>query len=322
MKRFFCAAVIGSAFALVVPASGAGAQAAIGAEAETTRLPFLPPLATPIRYRISVTKSGGEKGPLTTSMISTYRFDRKGEGYRLTVAAENADMGDLGKLPMSPAMRERLSTLMKLPLVVAVSGDAEIQGIENDVEYVGAFSGWIDTLAAEMEKSPDAAQRAMAKPVVDMLRSVPKEVWTERLLENVQPVLEFAGTELAEGEPFSTEIESEGPAGRPLTQRISFTLEGVIGASAEITLRSDTDPEQLTAAFRPMMSQMKAAVPDAGEADSFGDFVGMTQQVRGSYRVATADGLLDSFRSEEIMEMTGSRGKQKRVTAKTIERIR
>jgi hypothetical protein len=322
MKRFFCAAVIGSALALTVPASFAGAQAPAAAEARTTQLPFLPPIATPIRYRITISKSGGETSPPPVSMAYTYRFDRKEDGYRLTVAAENADLGDFGKLPLSPAMREKLSTLMKLPLVVDVSGDAEIQGIENGDEYVGAFSGWIDTLAAELEKNPDAGQKALAKPIVDMLRSVPREAWTERLLENVQPVLEFAGTELAQGEPFSTEIEAEGPGGQPLTQRISFTLEGVTGASAEITLRSDTDPEQLAAAFRPMMAQIKAAIPDSGEADPFGDFVGITQQVRGSYRVATADGLLDSLRSEEIMEMTGSRGKQTRVTTKTIERIK
>lgn len=322
MQRFFRAAAAASVLALAVPASGAGA-AAIAAEAlaETTRLPFQPPIDAPIRYRLTQSKSAGGRPATTASLVYSYRFERNGDAFRLTVTPEKADMMDFDRMPMSAATRERLAAFSKMPLVILLSRDAEVAGIANEAAYLGAFRGWIDALAAEMEKISDPQQREMAKPAVEMLRSLPAEAWVARLLENVQPVLEFAATELAKGEALTGDVEMDGPGGETVTQHLSYTLEKVAAGTAEISLRSEADPEQLTATFKPLFAQIRAAAPDQG-ADPFGELVSVTRQTRGTYRVSTTDGLLDSFRSEETLELKGSGGSEKTVETKTIERLR
>jgi hypothetical protein len=216
-------------------------------------------------------------------------------------------------------MTESMIEVLKLPLILKLAADGEFQELENQAEYAAAMDKLFDSTMKLLPANASAEQKALAKTVADVVRSVPMESRVAKFIESVQPVLEFGGTSLTPGETFKTEQEVEGIGGAPLTRNLTIRLDRVDGGTAHYTMVNTAAPEQYTSMIRKFYASLMAADPalaaEGGEVSRAGS------EQRATYRVSTSDGLLQSYRSVETTEIVATKATTRKIVTRTVERV-
>jgi hypothetical protein len=166
-----------------------------------------------------------------------------------------------------------------------------------------------------------AEHKALTATIVASMRSMPMESWMAKLMEAVQPVIEFAGTEFPVGETLEVESEVTALNGAVLPRNMTVELQRVAGGRAHFETIDTADPAALTAMMSRLFEQMAAAggVEDRKE---LGEIKGASQVRRSAYRLSLEDGLLESYRLVDTTEFTTSAGTERKSSVTTIERMK
>ena len=295
----------------------ASATAPPRAAAAAVELPFSPPLGRTIRYRHTQAMEGSGRSS-SLSMTYGYRFDKAGDGFRLTVTALPEGASGTPVTGVPAPMTDSMIEVLKLPLILKLAADGEFQELENQAEYAAAVDRLFETTMKLVPANAPAEQKAMAKTVAEMVRSVPMESRVAKFVESVQPILEFGGTALTPGETLRTEMEVEGMGGAPLIRNVTIRLERVDAGAAHYTMVNTVPPEQYTGMIRKFFASLAASAPAvAAEA---GEVSRASSEQRGTYRVSTADGLLQSYRSVETTEIVTAKETTRKIVTRAIDR--
>jgi hypothetical protein len=321
MKRV-CSPSIAAILLAIAPLAAGEAAPAIAAQGESAIIPFAPP--TSVLYKVTIARQSGERVEGPQSISYEYRFEPAGEGYRLTITPQFAGSVAFEAVDLPEATRKQLEALVRAPMVLAVSAGAELGGMENEAQYLANWRRTIDALGEGLRKG-DPHSAAAAGAFASMMRQIPPETTIAKALENVQPVLEFAGTEMAPGEELSTRVDAPGLRGDTIAADLTIRRSSGTRESAAFSVTVRSDPEQLAASLRPVLGEMVGQMGAPAEAAQMLDAAAVSRERRARYLVSRADGLLDSYRATEIIEIQVSGGgkaqQQRRTTTVEIARI-
>lgn len=309
--------------ALAAPAVFATAFAAPApvAQGQIVQIPFHPPVGKVLRFRHSKVAEGSEtKGSFPASVVYSYRFDKTAEGFNLTVSPELPP----GALPIPADLAgefgDRIFELVRLPLILKLGADGEFMGLQNEKEYAAAIDKMLTSLASVVPDDAPAERKAAAQALIRAVRSMPMESWIAKFMESVQPVVEFAGTEFALGEPVQMESEVTGPNGVIIPRTVAVTLKRTDGDTAHILAVDTASPEAFSRMMRELMVQLVQAGGEEAKKE-LGRFKQASQERRSTYRVSTRDGMLQSYELVDTTEVVTADGTNHRVRKASIERM-
>lgn len=303
------------AAALLVAAAQAplsAAQPASGTPGEgaSVAVPFDPPLGVPLRYRIEEEREGDGRAARLAYSVSI-QFEGFEQGFKLRVTPLETD---LPPLPASPAT-DRITQYLTRPYTLLLSGDGEIVGMENAPDY---WSSIIELIDSGMQRPPDSADsQAAARALVAMLRNMPPEVRLALLTRSFAALAEFANVEMRLGQPIDTSIDTPSPLGGTFRQSVNVTLERVAEGRAHFTAEYFVPGEQLEPMIQPLMRQMGRV----GEVFLNGN-PEMSRRTAQTSEVSLATGLTERYRSTETLLIEVAGQSMRRVTIRTIERVR
>ena len=282
------------AAAALAPVAPAAAQEA----GETVAIPFAPPVGQKLTYRLGRTIS--EDGAATKRGETRLEvgFRRAGTGYVMdaTILPDN--------LPPEIAADPAFAALT-LPMSFRVNADGEITGIDDEAQYWAAF----EQLVQKTEKPADAASRRAA---VEALRKLPDENRLAMLSANVAPLLALSASEFPLGEALEGEQEGMTPVG-PVPQQVRVTLERVASGRAHVTSVTTTSAAAFEAAMRAFIDRAKGAPLGAGKF--------LSLELRDTYEVSMATGLVERQVSQTTAEMEVDGKRSRMVRTNTVERL-
>ena len=192
---------------LALPDHGRAAKPSSHVQARKISVPFKPPIAGPVRYRSEIVEVKGEERS-TLWNVSALMFARTGDGYRLTVTPEQT--GFEHPDPLKRAVMTRASDLMSKPYVVKLSETGEIIGLENEVAFWNEIFVELErAIVAELPETGagDTTSNPM-KAAFDTMRNASSEARLAMLTEEIVPILEAGGLELAENEAIEGKAEA------------------------------------------------------------------------------------------------------------------
>jgi hypothetical protein len=315
-----CAASLLPAAAQAVPSTEAVAdQHGLVAE-----IPFDPPLGQELRYRYQEAIEDDGKTTLRWD-TSSYRFERNGDGFLLTVSpiASGSNESD----PLWQAVEKRLGELVSRPFVLELSASGEILALRDEALYwekiFEALEGAIAESAPEEFKDP-GAKVAFAN-YLDMMREIPAENRLGLLVQEIAPLLEFGDTGSVVGEPVEADLEGHSPFGGKLTRRVRISLERVKDGIAHLSIRTTIPRDELQTAAANLLSRMAEGTDAAEELVKSEEVLRAMEQLRyaslAEYEVDVEDGMLVRYRSTETIELAVGEEKDRKVTTQTIARI-
>lgn len=315
VKHFFMAAALAAATAPGAPAGAASAAVQDAADAQVLRIPFDPPLGTPLRYRYQ--QSDGTGAP-AKAMIVSLRFEKAGEGWRLT--ATHSPAGHDGAAPpalpgSAPGGAAATANWFAMPLVLRLGADGEILGVENQAEYGAAILRAQEAMFEEGMRGASPEKRAQGEAILEMLRATPIQDHIDTVIGRLAPILEFGGVELMRDEPTTAELAEEASDGRPFTRHVSIEVERIEDGRADLVMTVTTPGEDFMIATAPMVAKTDAVVPGEPQLE------GGSMTTRGTYRLGTDDGMLHRFTGVTTMEMKVGGQTTRSVEQESLERL-
>lgn len=292
------------------------------AAGETVAIPFDPPIDENVRYRWEIVDE--REGSTTMSWsINSYSFEGIEDGYRLTVTPVSSGSNEKDALKLS-AMK-RLAELTKRPFVLRLNESAEI------VELVRSDEYWADIFKAvsaslSEDKSIESQKQARAiRSVMALLEGMPAEAKLAKLTESIQPVVEFAFTEMTRGEPIHATIDTTSPFGGTLKQNIVISLTAVRDGFAHLTIRYDVPREELEKLTRALLDGVGKEALSASEREkikaSIATLKDFKSETVADYKIWLEDGMLENFQStQRITVREGDRPKV-RVKTQSLKRL-
>lgn len=287
----------GATFALaafsVVVAAQASAATNLQDEAKTVNIGFEPELGKIVRYRITRTKNGKR-----FEYFYNCRFERNGGSYRLTVTPDFPTVGaaTVPVAELSPDMAESFETLVRMPIVLNVSAEAEVTGVANEAEFSAGIRKMMASITSGISRVANPEHRAWATNFVASLNAMPMDSWHSKFLETVNPVVEFAALDMEVGKAVEFSSEVVGPGGTPLTRNVTIRLDKAERGTASISMTDTAD----RAAMLNILSRMMAGAPVPKDSPKL---TRASQQTRATYEVAIRDGKLRRYEAEKKTEM-------------------
>jgi len=283
-------------------------------------IPFDPPLGESLTYRSQkVVEKDGIKGMLTT--VETYRFDEDGDGYRLVVTPKSIEDDD--EHPMMKAIAAALGELMMRPYAFQVSEDGELgEMIDQDVYWNAMFDALAKTNYTTRDgKSLDPKHKPMLDKYVNSMRGMPAEARTALMAEGSQPLLTFAGTAIAIGSTVQNKVEVPSPFGGRIARDVSIKLDRVDGKVAHFKMTDTIPRAELEAAVKAMFSKLDKDMA-AKLAPKIAEMAQFSSDTTSEYAVSLSDGLLENYKSIETIVAVSEGKPTRRVTTKTLTRVR
>ncbi|MES2903678.1 MAG: hypothetical protein V4696_05780 [Pseudomonadota bacterium] len=281
-------------------------------------IPFTPPVGEKIRYRWQKTDSKDGKSRLSWEIYDA-SFEKAGKGYRLTITP--IDGGTDGKKSAAQiAFEKKLKELTKRPFIVEVSEDASISSVVDEARFWGDIERAMTTTVAG---TPDQNERKAIQFVRAFFTDMSAEARTSLLIKDLQPLMEFAATDLEEAAdilPF--EFETTSAFNTKITMEGTVSVLGFDDDVAVFSLVSRLSPESLRKATAELLSKLPVDWEKMTEAQAAIDAVKhMRHENRNEYVVSRKDGMLLKFTSTEEVSVEAEGKTDHRITTKTLTRI-
>ena len=260
--------------------------------------PFDPPINTPTRYLFEKIQ---EKDGKSTRSWTTYDavFAERPEGYRLTITPIDSG-NDRERDKMSEAIYKRLNRIENRPFVVEIGDDLRISGIV-DIDRL-----WNEIVTAVRETAKDPAlgkkDRDIASFTAEFLLNMPKEARLAKLLEPVQPLVEFAGVQIDDAsKPIPFETETASPLGGKIKMDGTISVLKADDAETEFAIVSQISRESLDAMLKVAVGQTdkhfgNSQPQSQPQLDKIVAALNRFEIVdRANYRLATENGMLIAY---------------------------
>jgi hypothetical protein len=298
---FAAAAMLGGLSACSESGNGTAASA------ETLAIPFNPPLDRALASRISKSETRpGQPAQPPMSIDFNIRFERAGDGYRMTVTHI-----------VPPALRgaqyASMAALLARPIVMRVDGEGNLVSMENEAAYWASIE---QAMAPMLEQGGDPRAAAAARGLLRDMRNMPDEERLAKIGENFVPILGFAGDELARGASRREPRTVQTPLG-PLNREVVVTIDKVEDGIAYVTSVVTVPPQQMEQAMRQLLSRLG---PDAAQVAGQLRVLSFEQRERGEVSVET--GLARRFELQRTMEMEAQGQRGRSTTTQTVELVR
>jgi len=308
-KLGILAAVALAAIAVAAPAKQQTAPTGVAAQPSATSvtIPFSPPVGVPLRYRFTKTMFGPAERTITLDF--TARFDRAGDGYRMTVAYQ---------LPPAAGARSRDPALLVLqrPLSLRIGADGTLLSLDDEPAYWAGVEALLARMVAEDGGGTPEGREAMRRIVADM-RGLPEDVRVEKLAENFLPLIAMSGAELIISEPVTWTGETETIFG-PLTANQTLTLDRVADGIAYIKSETTVPREDMDEAMRTMFARLTP--PGAGRPVP-PDFRFHSAENSEISEVAIETGLTRRYRATRTIDLEAQGQRQRGGTVISLERL-
>jgi hypothetical protein len=216
---------------------------------EAVALPFRPPLARPLIYRFTREKT--QHGS-TIAAWSEFRFTftPDGAGYRMHVEPMAAGIDH------QPAASQRqfqsLFLRVNLPYTARLGADGQLLGLVDEEAY------W-DRVVANSRAVVAALRQTTPQEVASATQffdGMNPEARRSLLLEQVLPLLSFAGTEHRIGNPERSAAEIPGFFGTILQATVTTTLSFANEEEAAFSVAASVPRDQLIAAATAFLERM------------------------------------------------------------------
>ena len=308
---FVLAATLGS-----LPAGAAPTTADIVAIEGPLAIPFNPPTDRPLRYRWQEVKEKDGKSERSWQIYDA-KFSKSANGYELTITPiDNGDDGD--KSEAQKAVQKRLADLMRKPYVVELAKDGSIRAIVNEDKYFGEI---VKAFQAALEESRDETDRKVLQFGVNMIQGLSPEARHNLMIEDIQPLVEFAATDFEEAADilqFDFEAESLFNSKMPMDGTIS-----VLGADDDIAVFSIVSrlaPEGAKKATAELLVKLAPELATSASAKMNAAIAGMRfdHETRSEYAVSRHDGTLINFTSSEKINVEAEGKTERRITTKSL----
>jgi hypothetical protein len=310
--------------AVLLAASSASTSTAnlnSGAAAESATIAFDPPVDKPLRYRWEKTVAGDGKSTTHWS-VDEYRFQPSEDGYKLSVSPVSTGTNESD--PQRLAFMKKLSDLTRFPFVLNVNEDAEIVALERADEVWAMLFKTLRNHVADRSKAGSPEVKAV-EAVIAAYERMPAETRLAHLTETVKPLLEFASTKTTVGEPMVAKLEAASPFGT-VHHDVAVTLNRVTNGVAHLSLRASLPRADFDKIMRGVLdgvaSQAMAPAELAKLKAQFSGLEDYRHETQAEYEVSVKDGILERLRSTETVELTFEGKSERRVTTRSLSRIR
>jgi hypothetical protein len=298
---------------LAVPNTEAGVETAV--------IPFDPPLGESLRYRSERSLQKDGKTKLIWD-INDYSFQETDDGYSLTVTPVSGGSNETD--PEAIAFMKLLADLSRIPYVVRINGEAEIVGLDSGDEFWSKLTSALKSALGEKAKRPE--QTKALQGVISLYENMPAENRLALLTEPVSPLISMSLTETAIGKPVVASIETESPFGGTLKRQVTISLTRVDGDFAYLTARTTTpgaEVEKLTMKLLNRMGVNFNGPEKAKERDAaIATLRAMKVETVSYYKIALADGMLETFQSTETVDAIVDGKQVGRVKTHALTRLR
>jgi hypothetical protein len=281
---------------------------------------FEPPIGENLTYHSQkIVEKDGVKQTLKT--VEIYRFEEDDDGYRLVVTPKSIQDDD--ESPMMKAIFAAAGDLMMRPYTFRVSEDGELgEMVDQDVYWNDMFDALAKATFTTSEGKPfDPKQKQMLDNYMNSMRGMSAEARTALMAEGSQPVLAFAGTAIAIGSTIKNKVEVPSPFGGRIARDVTIKLDRVDGKLAYFTMTDTIPRAELEAAVKAMFSKLDKDMA-AKLAPKMAEMAQFSSDVTSEYEVCLGDGLLEDYKSVETIVAVSEGKTNRRVTTKTLSRIR
>ncbi len=291
-------------------------------DSEAVEIPFDPPEGESITYRTQATETRDGVTIMRWS-VDRVRFERTDEGYKLIVESESS--GSNEQDPRKLRAMKAVDDLTRKPFVLRLNEDAEIVELEQADEY---WARIIDALRGALTtpgQTPTPEETKAIASVADLFEKMPAESRLAQLTAPLQPLVEFAYFSMETSEPFRAQVESPSPYGATLKQNVVISLSKVDRGIAYLTVRSSIPREELEKLSNAFISRLGGATSDADRVKLAAALAAMKDfqsETVADYRVALADGMLESFDSRQTITAVDNNRKNERIRTWSLARVR
>lgn len=280
-------------------------------------IPFNPPTDRSLRYRWQEVKEEDGKSERSWHIYDA-RFSKAADGFELRITPiENGDDGD--KSEAQKAVEKRLEGLIRKPYVVDLAEDGSIRSIVDEDKY---FREIVTAFEAALAESRDERDRKVLQFGVNMIKGLSAEARHNLMVEDLQPLAEFAAVDLEEAADilqFEFEAESIFNTKMPMDGTIS-----VLGADDDVAVFSIVSrlaPEGVRKATANLMEKLLVdQATDASKAKMNSAIADMRidHETRSEYLVSRHDGTLINFTSSEKIIVDADGKSERRTTTKSL----
>jgi len=304
----------------LAPATAAPTTADIAAIEGPLAIPFNPPTDRPLRYRWQEVKEKDGKSERSWE-ISDVNFSKSADGYAMTITPiDNGDDGD--KSEAQKAVEKRLADLMRRPYVVDLAKDGSIRAIVDEDKY---FREIVAAFESALAESRDETDQKVLQFGLNMIRGLSAEARHSLMVEDIQPLIEFGGTDFEEAadiRQFEFEAESLFNSKMPMDGTVS-----VLGADDDVAVFSivariaPEGAKKATAALLEKLVPDQATGASKAKMDTAIAALRFDHEARSEYAVSRVDGTLVNFTSSEKISVEADGKSERRTTTKTINLI-
>ncbi|QDX26645.1 hypothetical protein FPZ54_11850 [Sphingomonas suaedae] len=236
-----------------------GPQAAQPVEVQRVETRFAPPVDSPQRFRLTVTKRNQ-----TQSWIEEVRFERTDEGY---VAHWRMDAASLPAAMKHPLLIPMIRPFTGTPLAFDLDDEGSLAGVRDwEERRTQLLKSVEDSRPLILADSGADAQKADAVlgAVRAMFARLDARGGASVILKNLAPIFGWGGYALTLGEAVSGAEMIEIPLlGTEIERRTTITLASVQSGVARIMIRSEFDGSALRAAIAPIRTMVENGDPAA-----------------------------------------------------------
>ncbi|HEX8215922.1 MAG TPA: hypothetical protein VF577_00535 [Allosphingosinicella sp.] len=307
IRKLSILAAAATALSAAVPAQRQSSATPTAASASTVSIPFAPPIGVLLRYRIAKTTFGPAERSVTLEF--TARFERAGEGYRMTVAYQLP-------APVRSGAADPALVFLQRPLTLRLGGDGTLVAIEDEQAYWAGVEALLERMVAQDGPETPGGREAMRRIIADM-RGLPDEARIEKLAENFMPVIAMTGTELTIGAPLRWTGQTATIFG-PMTSDVTVSLDRVEGGIAYVSATTTVPREEMERAMRAMFARI--VPPGTGRAIPQ-DFRFHSVENSESSEVAIETGLARRYRAARTVDVEAEGQRQRGGTIFILERI-
>lgn len=324
--RTAAVAALGLIFATSASQAVPVAETKAETEASIAYMPFDPPLETPLRYRWEKIVSKDGKTEVEWD-ISSYTFRRTEDGFSLTVMSLESGSNETD--PTWLAVEERLKPLLSQPFILQLSVDGRIIGLDDADRYWNTIFRALEEGFVEFGndgKPLKPEERKILVRVLSVFRDMSPEARLSLLTESIQPVLEFAETEVGD-QPLIATIESASPFGGMLEHEIRITLDRMEQDLALLSVHSSISPEGLRNLTNLVVGRLAALANNPLEATERKEVEAATAAMKiqhetgARYRVSTVSGLAHHYEATETMSVEAPGTATRKVTVRSLKRL-
>lgn len=296
------------AFAIFSPAVVHGAE-----PSTAVVIPFSPPTDKPLTYLYEKIEQKDGK-TVTETSVDRYSFTPDGEGFVLSVVPVSSTSDDTN--PDAQRMREVvLASMGDRPYSLVINESAEITEFVDGAGYWGAV---ISALRGQLEAKTDTeAKKQAIRGFLGQLERTPADVRLSMMTQHIQPMVEFALTELDPAKPITTQVETGTLLGGKIMQDIIIKADPPANGAVHVSLTSSIPRREIERLTAQVLDSFKGAADKSNQAQAESALASLKELRSDSvadYQIAQDTGVLQSYQLVRTVVATDQGESRTRVT--------